>query len=360
MAQYHPLDRMSCTSLGDGQFFSAFSSQPVSRFMSIIASQEQEQLADDVNSAARPSEPLVSVCPEPSETILPSTPEPSIVCEPFINSRQYPPRQHNFSPVSTWCQGDRDRVGAVSSDEGSPTTGVRSPADNLASSPAPPITTRGWSSATGKEPCLAACHYQRPLPVTARSQLDGYVSKQRTDDILCRVHAYLSARQYRDSSRRLCSMVVNENDLPSTQTPDGFHLEMPASPADQYLITTDNITKILDIVVAGVRSLQDDGSQLDCQSFLLPSGTPARPILQERNIIPSVSAIADPATTICLPRPCFSLTDGLKEPGYSSLTRTITYSTPSISLQLMVVELVACDSHRTANPENIFLVSDNY
>ncbi|KAI1196981.1 hypothetical protein F5X97DRAFT_196206 [Nemania serpens] len=268
MAQYRPVDRMSCISLEDEQFFSACSSQPVSRLMSVFASQEQEHLADDVNSAARPSEPLVSVCSEPAETVLLSTAEPSTVFEPLISSHQDPNPQHDLSPVSTCCQADRDRarqcpaqLRAVSADEGSSTAGFGSSVDNLVSSPAPAITTRGWSSATGREPCLAACHYQGRLPITARAQLDGYLSKQRIDDILCHVHAYLSARHYAESSRRLGATVVNGNDLPPTQTPlDDHHLEMLSLPDGQYLVTTDNITSILDIVVASVCGLRDDGS----------------------------------------------------------------------------------------------------
>ncbi|KAI1166132.1 hypothetical protein F5B18DRAFT_92767 [Nemania serpens] len=327
MAYYRPVNRMSCTSLEDEQFFSACSSQPVSRLMSISASQEQEQLADDVNSAARPSEPLVSVCSEPAETVL------STVFGPLNNPHQSPPLQHRFSPISACCQPNRDRLRqspaqlrAVSSDEGSSTAGSGHSVDNLVSSPAPAITTRGWSSATGREPCLAACHYQGCLPITSRSQLDGYVSKQRMDEILCHIHAYLSARQYADRSKRLGAMVINENGWPPTQTRlDNLHLEKSPFPEDQYLITTDNITRILDIVVIGVHDLQDDGSQLDYQSLLFPSRTQARPTLQGENIIPSVSTIADPATTICSPRPCFSLADGFKEPGDSCLTRHITY-----------------------------------
>ncbi|KAI1118332.1 hypothetical protein F5Y14DRAFT_447205 [Nemania sp. NC0429] len=333
MAEYCPADRMSCVSLEDEQFFSACSSQPVSRLMSIFAAKEQEKLADDVNSAARPSEPLVSVCLEPAETGPPSAAEPSTPLGPLIDSHQQLSPQKNCSPVSTCCQVDPDKarlspaqLAAVPSDEASSTAGLGHSVDNLVSSPAPAVTTRDWSSPTGREPCLSACHYQGRLPITPRAPLEGYVSRQKIDDILCHIHAYLSTSQRAESSRRHSPTAVNENDLFPAQTRlNDPHLEIPPQPENQYLITTDNIIGILDIVIASVHSPHDDGSQLDYQSFLFPSRTHSRPTLQGRNIIPSVSAPADPATTICSPRPCFSLADGFKEPEYSSLTRNSTH-----------------------------------
>ncbi|KAI1422450.1 hypothetical protein F5Y12DRAFT_717347 [Xylaria sp. FL1777] len=286
-----PADRISFASF-EGDPFSAYSSQPTSRLMSVTAPQrhepEEERLPGDLDPSAGPSKSLASVCVPPTE--------------------------------------------AASSDEAVSTES--SNANKLTSSPAPVITTRRWSSVTGREQGLSACHYQSRLPTLSRAHAGGRLSKQGMDAIVCNVRAFLAARRQSDSSGKPATTVINENDIPlsSIQTGlDGPCLQLPALPEGQYLITTDNIAGILDIVVAGVCSMQDNKSPLDCRSLLLPRGTHVKPTPRTQNIIPGISAVADPATTICSPRPCFSLADDLEKFGPLPSTPKTTYSMELIS-----------------------------
>ncbi|KAI1345835.1 hypothetical protein F5Y01DRAFT_308755 [Xylaria sp. FL0043] len=260
-----PSHRMSFASFEDDDpFFSAYSSHPTSRVMSMSGitpqrwGQEEEQLPGDVNSVALHSEPLASVC--------------------------------------------QPRVGVDISDKGAFT--ANSNVNKPLSSPAPVTATRRSSSASAREECLDAQGCVPPVPST---QFHGHVDKQGIDGISCNVRAFLATRRKRAG---LGKPVANENETPLSSilaTPYKPHLQLPTEPDEQYLITTDDITGIIDIVIAGVRSIQDDAIQLDCRSRLLPSSTHTRPTLCAQNIIPGVSAVADPATTFCSPQPCFSL-----------------------------------------------------
>ncbi|KAI1310656.1 hypothetical protein F5Y03DRAFT_403038 [Xylaria venustula] len=287
-----PSDRVSFASFEDDQFISASSSQPAGRLMSVAApqghGQKVEQLPEDLNSIARPSEPLASVCQLSTE--VPSS-------------------------------------GEVMATAGAST-------DKLTSSPAPVMTTRRWSSVTGREQGLSACHYQGRLPTVAREQCHEHISKQGRDGIVCNVRAFLAARRQNGRSRMTSTVATNENDipLPPTQTVlDKTHLQLPALPDDQYLITSDDIIGILDIVVAGVSSIQDDITHKDCRSRLFPNGTHAKPTLRTQDIIPGASAIADPATTICSPQPCFSSATKSENLGHvPSSTPKTTYKFPEL------------------------------
>ncbi|KAI0425906.1 hypothetical protein F5Y09DRAFT_351794 [Xylaria sp. FL1042] len=299
-----PSDRISFASFEDDLFFRAYSSQPTSRHMSmsVVAPQrqgvEEEQLPENVNSGARPSEPLASVC------------------QPLVE--------------------------ATLLDKGSPA--VSSNVDKLPASPVPIITTRRSSSITGREQGLSTCHDQGRLPPVPRTESHGHVKTQGIDGILCNVRAFLAARRQCAGSGNPATTVTNENNTPlsSLQTaPYKPHLQIPAEPDDQYLITTDDIIGVIDIVIAGVRGIRDDETQLDCRSLLFPSGTHAKPTLCTQNIMPGVSAVADPATTICSPRPCFSLANDSEKFGHLSSTPKTTYNEMENNESVQRREMVA-------------------
>ncbi|KAI0813105.1 hypothetical protein GGR55DRAFT_677427 [Xylaria sp. FL0064] len=211
-----PSNRMSFASFEDDDpFFSAYSSHPTSRLMSMSGiapqrwGQEEEQLPEDVNSAALHSEPLASVC--------------------------------------------QPRVGVDISDRGAFT--ANSNVDKLLSSPVPVTTTRGSSSASAREQSL---HAQSCPPLVPPTQFYGHVDKQGRDGISCSVRAFLATRRKRAGSGK---PVPNENETPLSSfqaTPYKPHLQLPAEPDEQYLITTDDITGIIDIVIAGVRNETDN------------------------------------------------------------------------------------------------------
>ncbi|KAI1275491.1 hypothetical protein F5Y07DRAFT_400246 [Xylaria sp. FL0933] len=279
-----PSHRMSFASFEDDDpFFSAYSSHPTSRLMSTSGitpqrwGQEEEQLPEGVNSVALHSEPLASVC--------------------------------------------QPRVGVDVSDKGAFT--ANSNADKPLSSSAPVTAARRSSSASARDEGLDAQGRSPPAPGT---QFHGHVDKQGIDGISCNVRAFLATRRKRAGQGK---PVANENETPLSSiqaTPYKPHLQLPTEPDEQYLITTDDITGIIDLVIAGVRSIQDDAIQLDCRSRLLPSTTHTRPTLCARNIIPGVSAVADPTTTICSPQPCFSLANDSEKFRRLSSTPKTTYN----------------------------------
>ncbi|TRX95582.1 hypothetical protein FHL15_003540 [Xylaria flabelliformis] len=279
MAQYLSLHRTSFTSLEDDGFFSAFSSQPTSRLMSVFASQEHDQLAEDANSIKRPSEPLVSVCLPLAESMPPSSRGESPGLRSLADPHDNFPKHHRFDTTSHRHQSTQPM-------------GRKLPAE-------------------------ADIAYHGHLPHLTRAQLDGHISQQEIDDILRNVRCYLSTRQHRDSCEKPAMPIATENSMPMSpsQAPlEGsyFDTQTPALREDRFLVTNDEVVGLLDIVIAGMGKFQDDNIQSNCQSLLFPNSTPAKPTLSPRNIILGASNVVDPATTICLPRPCFSWADSVE------------------------------------------------
>ncbi|KAJ8131102.1 hypothetical protein O1611_g2528 [Lasiodiplodia mahajangana] len=311
MDQCRPLNRISIASLEDDQFFRAHSTQPPSRLMSTFASRRDGSLPEDVPTAAQPSERSLRLFL--TQATLPSV-----------------DGQTSFDRAET--HEVPSALDAISPSEGTSTTSSDAVKDSLVSLPEPSVTTRRWSSATGREQGLTACHYQSRLPLTTEPQLDYYIGKHETDSILSNVRTYLSTRQRVKNPRKPTLIVTNENNTLVTSIQAPADNPLPASPENQYLVTTDNIARILDIVVAGVRGIQADGVQPDCQSLLFFNAGHAKPTLRNQNIIPGVSAAAEPATTICSPQPCFSAADGFEKSGRSYSTPKTTYSMPQRNL----------------------------
>ncbi|KAI8631276.1 hypothetical protein F5Y19DRAFT_483144 [Xylariaceae sp. FL1651] len=312
MAHLPPMDRISFGSLEDDQFFSACSSRLASRHVSVIAS--QDHLPEDANSTARPSEPLVSVCLPPVETAQPLL----STARDDAFRHEHSQKHHHFCPTALRRRLSKAKAPESSSqlditlrDENSSVRSSNTELNVLVSSPAPVVTTRRWSSVLNGDQALTyAC--QGSVPVITRAQLDGHVSKQGIDGIVCNIRAYLSGRRHDVCTRRLSTLEAVENKIPpsSMQSEEvSFNescLKPPTLPADQYLVTTNNIAGILDIVIAGMRSIQDENVQTECLSLLFPNDPRIRPVLRTKRIVPAISAIADPATTICSVQPCFN------------------------------------------------------
>lgn len=304
MPQYLPLNRMSFASVEEDQFFSTCSSQPASRHMSIFSLEERGELPEGFDSTRRSSEPLVSTC-------LPRG---------LASSSS---RQTN----QTIAEGSPGQPGGASAHQISHNAASNTTPEQLVPSHLSTEAPRHRSPATGGEQ-VSAPHpgQKRRLPLVTRAEIDGHISKQKIDDMTRNIRAYLSASRDRGNSRNTSSVRNNENDVPRTP-PDGPSRMTPTLPEDEYLVTMDNIAGILDIVVAGVRSFQDDTTQSNCRSLPLPNNTGAKPTLHSQNIVPGTSSIADPATTIYSPRGCFSLSGGLEEFGHSGSMPTTTYGT---------------------------------
>ncbi|KAI3324118.1 hypothetical protein HD806DRAFT_521964 [Xylariaceae sp. AK1471] len=345
MAQYLPLDRMSFASLDDDIFFNACSSQPASRLMSLFASREENELPEDINLARRPSEPLVSVCLPLGEAAqpAPSNRNDEPILESFPNLHDNSPKHHDFCPTAILHRLDKVRTlelpiqsRAASCDDTTSSASSDGQGDELLSSPAPIITPRCWSSVPCGDHAFITCSCQGRLPVITRAQLDGHISKQGVDAIICNIRVYLSTTRNRDCVGRSASTVAQENAVPSSSFQtllDDVRLKTLDLPTDQYLITTDNIAAILDIVVAGMRRIQDESTQPECQSLLFPSNTHVKPSFNTRKIIPGVSSIADPATTIYSTRPCFSLASDLDGIEHPDARPKATYESPLDTLR---------------------------
>ncbi|KAI0553997.1 hypothetical protein F4679DRAFT_580161 [Xylaria curta] len=292
MAQDLPLYRTSFASLEDDGFFSAYSSQPASRLMSVFVSQRYDQLAEDANSIKRPSEPLVSVCLPLAEPMLPCSREEPPVPECLAGSHNHFPKHHRFNPTSHCLQSNQPG-------------GQKAPAE-------------------------ADTTYHSHLPHLARAQLNGHISQKEIDNIIRNVQCYLCTRQHRDACRKSAIPMATENTVPispSQALPESsyFDAQTPALRDDQYLVTAGEILGVLDIIIAGLCKFKDDSIQPDYQSLLFPSNTPVKPTLSPQNIILGASTVVDPATTICLPRPCFSWADSIEAFRYPSPTAVTTY-----------------------------------
>ncbi|KAI1369933.1 hypothetical protein F5Y08DRAFT_5618 [Xylaria arbuscula] len=262
-----PSDRISFASFGDDQFFSACSSQPTSRLMSVTAPTiipQEQQLPQAVNSAARPSEPLASIC----------------------------------IPTRT-----------TSTNESPPTTTL-----NVHKSASSAATTRRRNSDTDRGQGTPACYYHGSASTAGQSPLESHFSRPGMDCIFRNVRAFLAAKRHRNGSVETVTTTVDENQKPRSSVrarPDSIQSGIPE---DEYLINTDDIAAILDIVIAGLCSIHDDNVRPNCRSLLFAKAQRAKPTLRAQNIIPGVSAVVEPATTFCSTKPCFSSCDGLGVP----------------------------------------------
>lgn len=310
-----PLKRMSVASMEEESFFTPYPSQPASRLMSVFMSRDSINVSEDVNSARRYSEPLVSVC-------LPHT--GTTQSSPSKDKDDHGPGDVPDSQGPSCDISPTGILHRLDEEDGSPGRCIqqRTPScddvtspmnsavhvEKLISSPAPVVMTRCWSSVPHGDEAFDAWCYPDCSPVVTRAQLDGLVAKEDMDVIISDIRAYLSSRSHSDYAGGPDTTATNENLAPSSP----FHLRShhirhkPDLSADHYLITTDEIAGIIDIVIASLSRPQQDDANSDCQSLVFPNETHARPSFGMKNIIPGFSTLADPTTTICSARPFFS------------------------------------------------------
>ncbi|KAI0408349.1 hypothetical protein F4802DRAFT_618531 [Xylaria palmicola] len=255
MPQDLPLHRTSLASLDDDQFVSAHSSQPPSRLVSVFAA--REQLTEDINMSARPSQPLVSECLLPEKTASPSTdgqaPMPSALSDPAEHSPKNQPSMTSVRMDSSQADAHDLPVSldATLYDEILSITSSNSTEDKPVPSPNPANIAGHGSSAIGREQGFPAYHHQDSFPFTTWEEPNIDVSKREmTDEILCTVHGYLSARQHEYSSRRqiLAAAIENKMQQPPFQTElEEPYLSFPTSSDDRYLVTPDDVAAMVDI-----------------------------------------------------------------------------------------------------------------
>ncbi|KAI2633335.1 hypothetical protein GGS21DRAFT_129218 [Xylaria nigripes] len=333
-----PLNRMSFATLEEDRFFSAQSTQPTSRLMSVSSSQGREQISSskDNNLGAQPLKPRVAVhdAPEESVPLLNHSKETS------TNSTDNLDRISHISSTAIPCRFNKRNaqelpaeLDAAFRNEGKSASVSKNAANEILYHPSPATPTRRGSSIIAVDQCLPACRYESPIPLVTRALPDGYISKQAIDNITYRVHAYLSDIQLSTRSVQPAVAVRDNVVASSAQTlSDDAQCETSAESPNRYLVTSDDITEIVDIVIASLHTCRDGSTQSECRSLLLPNGTQAKPVLSTENIVPSMSTVADPATTIFSPRPCFTSTNTLESVGRPhSMARTTYVSRRSIT-----------------------------
>ncbi|KAI1400121.1 hypothetical protein F4819DRAFT_385544 [Hypoxylon fuscum] len=323
MAQRFSSNRMSAGSLDDDDpFYSAPSSRVASRHASLMPA--PRNLQDETNLSTLTSEPLVSIC-QPGGAFSVAAPEnqslePKRALKPrwtipFTTRHDHNPKHHHFCPRpisrrfhktfhSTsksipLLQPLADELDAERSNFTTP----------LVSSPGP---MGRWSSAynedlrSGKSPSLIESPFD---PIN--------ISRQGTDSIVSNIRAYLSTRRHNDCSPQPGTIPSANENRPlswrfrtSGNAHRGSYTRATEASTDSYLVTTNDIAAVMDIVIAGIRRIHSEGSTVRCLSMLLPKEALPKPILNVKAIIPMSPVVADPATTISSVQPSFSLAGG--------------------------------------------------
>ncbi|KAI1087214.1 hypothetical protein F5B19DRAFT_81444 [Rostrohypoxylon terebratum] len=308
------------TSVGrweDGRFYSAQSSLVVSQHASL--SMAPRNLQDETTQALMPSEPLVSICQpgRPVPLSPPEAPRPPLVrapkskwAIPFPIRHQHNPKQRHFCPkplarrLRRTYHGRSDSVPLLQplrSESGIDSIEFTKP---LISSPASP-SVDGWNSvhSGSQSPRSEGSYFSDPINI----------DQQGTEAIVSAIRAYLSGRRHNGCLPQLGVSTINENYPPSRlQTVQdalrGSSSGRSETIAENYLVTTNDIAGILDIVITGIRSIHRGPSAAKCLSMLLPKETLPKPSPKLKGIIPGSPTIADPATTISSVQASFSIT----------------------------------------------------
>ncbi|KAI1380544.1 hypothetical protein F4677DRAFT_262300 [Hypoxylon crocopeplum] len=325
MAHHSAIERISVGSLDDEQFYSASTSRIASRHASVLTA--PRNLQDETTHDLMPSAPVVSVC-QPSYSAPVSRPgTQSPVSKhalkprwavPFTTRHQHNPKHHHFCPkplgrrIYRTFHGTSESVPLlqplINEFDAGPSSFAESP---ISPSASPAAMARRSSTYIG----IRSPRSERSQSLIA-SPLNGSIgiSRQGIDAIARNIRAFLSNRRHNDCSPRTDTLpTANENHPPS-----GFqkgqsvirdsHARDDEATADSYLVTTNDVAGILDIVIAGIRRLHDDGSAAECLSMLLPKEPLLRPTPKLKAIIPGSPSIADPATTINSIQASFSFT----------------------------------------------------
>ncbi|KAI6091648.1 hypothetical protein F4821DRAFT_189073 [Hypoxylon rubiginosum] len=342
-----PANRMSVGSLDEDQFYST----PSSRIATRHASLAPRNLQEETGQEALPSEPFVSVY-QPGSTIPAASPEnTSPVPKRALKTRWTAPfamrhqdsKHHHFCPKPIGRHLHRTFHGTSESLpllqplgnelEVGP-SGCNTP---IISSPGSPIAMNRPSSAYYGSLSPLSGKLQYP----ASSPLEDLITinKQGTDSIVRNIRAYLSGRKHNDCSPRPGILENRNENRPlswrfraDTNGRKNSKTRTNEITEDCYLVTTNDIAGILDIVIAGIRRIHDEGPGAGCLSMLLPQEALLKPTPNIKAIIPMSPTIADPATTISSVRPSFSLASSSQYQGqYLDTARTTFISRQSIT-----------------------------
>ncbi|KAI1268044.1 hypothetical protein F5Y18DRAFT_277361 [Xylariaceae sp. FL1019] len=299
---------------------------------------------------ARLSKPSISICQSLGRSTLPSLTSSIHNTESNVSSEgkwlragsiqnMHSPKQHIFSNSILRRQmssNDETRKAlpllAASLKDGSSENESTAVTDGLLSSPAPPIETGRWSSVFGGDQASedhTSDTFHSSQPTTPQAQHSSYVTRQGIDDVVSNIRAYLFARRHSDCTGRTGGKTGKGNrPSPFKHGPfcdAGIAPDAPPVAPDRYLVSTNDIANILDIVIAGLREPQPHVCRSYSHSDVLSSDSESMPMLAGERIVPGTSSLADPAVTVSSAQPCF--TDSFYSPFVESSSKTpkITY-----------------------------------
>lgn len=323
---------------GDDQFFSAPSTQPATRHVSVSPGPEKDGqsgepaeaslLVKSINatdSSISPSPPL-DKSPPPRESLSAEPVFQSLLAIKHRDSlqigrfaqkakaRQRPSRMESVAetldqdPEDQSDDGERSTAvqnhtgqAMESSSEQNDIEGlvgniqafhISTPPVPAEPAPTPPRTNNTASSAPICSPGLP----DAISPPTSLVQMEIQAIVRKIQTFLAQRHHGNCLLPAHDTSRGVsCGGATGVQSHATTEGP---------SP-DSFLVSTRDIAGILDIVIAGLRTLHDEHFSGGCLTVLLPTGGHAKPSTASGALIPHCSGLADPATTISSVRSAF-------------------------------------------------------
>lgn len=169
--------------------------------------------------------------------------------------------------------------------------------EQLVSPPAAPVITERWSSTSIGSTLPAAKSYS-PGDICPD---DPNRSRENIETIVHDICTYLSGLRHDDCPLRRPQ---------DTSTNHGkMHGETDAARDNvgSFLVSTDDIAEILEIVITGLRDEHGEQMPFGCLTALLGEDHNTRPSTMDGSIVPTASCLAEPATTISSVKPSFSM-----------------------------------------------------
>ncbi|KAI1817331.1 hypothetical protein GGS20DRAFT_592265 [Poronia punctata] len=305
----HP-NLASFASLGDGDIATTDSTRRASRLMSMLQSQGRTEIPEHINSNARFSEPLVSVCHASADAPRGGSPARTVDTQLQHNSEHT--ERRGSCPIPP-CRGLR-KVAAREWPSSAATSALwkTTPEAELGNATRDLMASLAPAVASTDQVSTCFCSSRGRLSVLARAQLDGQVGGDfDMTNVTRNIRALLCDRKHDDCGAAPTTLVANENALPSPMSSNiqaSSYLDIPTRQGDHYLICQEDIEAIVEIVIAGIQTAQRKDIQPEHQPIVSSCVRETKPIFRSRQILPGASSTADTATTICSTQPYLSWT----------------------------------------------------
>ncbi|KAK8855704.1 hypothetical protein PGQ11_011616 [Apiospora arundinis] len=214
--------------------------------------------------------------------------------------------------------------------------------------PPQPVAIRQPSTTEAGDTSLPPHKRSSPIPI------------EEIENIVNGIKRYLS---YRHHGTCNAAPGMNDQTCPPTPRPSmllpGVTNTIGAQPhvheaSDTFLVSTNDIAEILDIVIAGLRTIHDKHLTTGCLTAMLPGRTRSRAGTTKKGIVPQCSKPADPATTISSVKSAFSAT-GYANHGTSHAFRN------NKSIIISRQSITECDytPHTTSSSSGVLIRREN-